>query len=171
MNQGVIGFFLYADRLLIAGNRLRGAGFTDITIFSPFPLGHEIEPFRGKKKDSISLLSFFGGIIGIFFGTILVIVTSLLYILPIDGRPIIAITPIIVISFETMILFGVFSTFLGFLLYARLPSKKVKVFDIKADIDRFGLLVKVSYGQVRDVEEIIKESGAEEVKRVGEKEK
>lgn len=165
MNPGVIGLFLHADSLLIAANRLKGAGFTDITMFSPFPLGHEIEPFLGKKRDPIALFAFFGGIIGLLFGLLLIIGTSLLYVLPIDGRPIIAITPTIVISFETMILFGVFSTFLGFFLYVRLPSKKVKVFDIKGDIDRFGLLVKVSYSQARDVEEIIKESGAEEVKR------
>ena len=169
MNQGVLGFFLFLDRLLIAANRLRGAGFAYIIIFSPIPLGHKIETLLGEKKNPIRLFAFFGGIIGLFFGSILVIGTSMLYILPIDGRPIIAITPTIVISFETMILFGVFSTLLGFLLYSKLPSKKVKTLDITADIDRFGLLVRVSYIHIDAVEEIIKESGAEEVKRVVEK--
>lgn len=169
--EAILGFFPYVDRLLIAAARLRGAGFTEIIIFSPIPLLDEIEHVLGEKKDPIRFFTFFGGTTGLLLGALLVIGTSLLYVLPIGGRPIIAITPTIVISYETAILFGVISTFLGFLLYARLPFRKEKIHNLKFDIDRFGLLVKADYGRVGYAEEIIRESGADEVKRVGEKEK
>lgn len=168
--EAILGYFIYEDRLLTAADRLKGAGFTEITIFSPIPVEYEIKYLFGKKEDPIKLFTFFGGIIGLLFGLLLVIGTSLLYVLPIDGRPIIVITPTIVISYETLILFGVISTLLGFFLNTRLPAYKAKAHDVKFDIDRFGLLVKADYGRVSYAEEIIRESGADEVKRVGEKE-
>ncbi|MBI5048772.1 MAG: DUF3341 domain-containing protein [Deltaproteobacteria bacterium] len=89
--------------------------------------------------------------------------------LPRGGRAIFAVTPTLIISYETTILIGVFFTMLGFMLFAKLPSYKKKIYDPEVSIDSFGLLLYVSEAEINDVTKTLKESGANEVKTVEEK--
>lgn len=166
MNHSVLGFFPYADRLLGAAARLKQAGYRNITIFSPIPIVHEVDHVLGEKKNPIKFFTFFGSLTGFFFGTTLAFGTAALYILPRFGKPVWSVTPTVVIAYETTILLGVFATLISFLLFARLPYYKKRVYDIKIGVDRFGLLVRAEEEKLRYVEEVLKEAGAEEVKRI-----
>ncbi|MBI5048467.1 MAG: DUF3341 domain-containing protein [Deltaproteobacteria bacterium] len=169
MGKAVLGLFTYVDDMLAAADKLKKSGFGDVTIFSPIPLGHEIEHVLGERKNYVRYFTFFGGVTGFFFGTLLALGTAALYILPRGGRAIFAVTPTLIISYETTILIGVFFTMLGFMLFSKLPSYKKKIYDPEVSIDSFGLLLYVSEAEINDVTKTLKESGANEVKTVEEK--
>lgn len=172
-HTSVLGLFEYVDRLLSASARLKATGCS-VTIISPVPLVHEIEHVEGEKKSPLRFFTLFGAISGFLFGTVLALVTSALYVLPRGGRPIFSITPTLLISYETTILLGVVMSLVGFFAIAGLPYFKGlphyrgEVECPDAAIDAFGLIVEdVPEDALKDVEWILKECGAVNVKRVG----
>ena len=169
MENAVLGIFLYVDRLLDAADRLRGAGHK-VTILSSVPLVHEIEHKHGEEKGFLKFFTFFGGLAGCFAGVVLCFGTAALYVLPRGGRAIFPITPTLLISYETAILGGVGMTFLGFLFLSKLPLLgKKRAFSPEIACDNFGLVIEgLDAARFEEVEAILDEFGAHEVKRVEE---
>lgn len=165
--MAALGLFPYVDTLLNAATRFKGSGYK-ITIFSPIPIGHEIEHEMGPRKNPIKYLTFFGGVAGFWFGVLLAFGTSALYVLPRGGRPLFFITPTLLISYEAAILFGVFMSLLGFLVFAKLPSFKKDYYDPEVAVDSFGLLVE-SEDDFYEIEKILLDHGAFEVRKVEKK--
>lgn len=164
MDKTVLGLFTYVDVMLCAAERLKGAGY-GVTVFSPIPIGHEIEHSLGEKKNFIKYFAFIGSVIGFCFGVLLTFGTAVLYILPRGGRPIFFFTPTLLISYETAILVGVNLTLMSFFVFARLPSFEKKPYDPAVNVDSFGLLVEdIRDDKYEEVQGILKEFGADEVK-------
>ena len=167
--RAVLGLFTYVDALLEAAGRLKDSGY-GVTVFSPIPLGHEIEHTLGGRKNHIRYFAFFGAVIGFIFGVLLTLGTAAMYVLPRGGRPIFVATPTLLVSYETAILFGVLISYIGFCIFARLPYYGKRVYDCKVGVDSFGLLVdNIRENKIGDVENILKEYGADEVKTVEKK--
>lgn len=169
MSRGILGLFSYVDTMLEAAEKLKSSGHS-ITIFSPIPLGHEIDHTLGERKNYIKYLAFIGAVIGYIFGIVLAFGTAAMYVLPRGGRPIFPITPTLLISYETAILFGVFFSLAGFLIFAKLPSFKENFYDPEVAVDSFGLLVDgVKEDRFDEIEKVLKDHGADEVKRIEKK--
>lgn len=162
-----LGLFEHVDTMLSAAERFKTSGHK-ITIFSPIPIGHEIDNALGERKNPIKYLAFFGGVAGFCFGVLLAFVTAVLYVLPRGGRPLFFITPTLLISYETAILFAVIFSLCGFLIFARLPSFAKKHYDPEVAVDSFGLLVETEDG-FYEIEKIFMEHGAIEVKKIEKK--
>ena len=121
MTQTVIGLFPRMDTMLTSARRVRIYDIEEITLLSPVPLEEEAEDLLPeKKKDPVRFYTFFGSLTGLFAGALFAVGVSILYPLPRGGRPIAVIPPTLIISFETLILFGVLATFGGFLLLSGL---------------------------------------------------
>lgn len=164
--SAVLGQFTHVDNLLRAAGRMKQSGF-GITVFSPIPLVHEMEEAFGEERDYLRYFTFFGAVIGFLFGTIMSLGTAALYVLPRGGRPIFAMTPTLLISYETTILLGVGMTLMGFFFLARIPCFRNKVDEPACAADSFGLLVKgVGADEIERVNSILRENGASEVKNV-----
>ncbi|GMR04115.1 MAG: hypothetical protein BMS9Abin23_0004 [Thermodesulfobacteriota bacterium] len=166
MRNSLLGKFKYVDTLIKAARGLHLAGYK-FKIFSPIPLIHEIEAEFGpsKAKRYLRYFTLIGAIAGFIGGTFMAISTALLYILPRGGRPIISITPTLLISYETTILAGVLMTLVGFVILAGLPSFNNKIDDPDIGSDTFGLLVEgVREDRFEDVRGILLEHDAYEVK-------
>lgn len=165
--ESALGLFDYVDDLANAAERMKGAGY-HITVFSPVPLGHELEHVLGKKNNPIKYVTFLGGVSGIFFGMVLTLGTIAMYPLTRGGRPLWALPPPLLISYETTILLGVLFTLAGFVLFAGLPTSKEHLHpDIQ--VDSFGLLVQgIRKGGFDEIEKTLTEFGAKEVKQVEE---
>ncbi len=169
MNKGVLGLFKYVDKLLAAAERLKRAGH-GVTIFSSVPLDHEIEHEFGERKSYLKYFSFFGACAGFMGAIVVALGTSALYPLPRGGRAIFAITPTLLLAYVLTILVGVGMTFLGFLYLSGLPDFfKKRVDEPEIAVDAFGLLVGgIEEDGFDEIERVLKECGAHDVKKVEE---
>jgi hypothetical protein len=114
----------------------------------------------------------FGGIFGGLFGFALAAGTAVLYLHPTGGRPIITIPPFLIITYEMTILFGILFTVLGFLISARFPAIRERVYVPEAAVDKFVVTVACdSEESVDRAAAILNAAGAEEIRNISEDDK
>ena len=122
MAINALGLFDAPSSALEAAGELKGAGFEAPEIISPIPI-HGVEKVLGKKKNIIKRFTFFGALFGGIGGFALAAGTAVLYVHVTGGRPVIAIPPFLIITYELTILCGILATVAGFFLSSRLPAK------------------------------------------------
>jgi hypothetical protein len=170
MASNALGLFRDPDSALEAARRLQGAGFARPELISPIPI-HGVEDVLGPKKSIIKRFTFFGGIIGALSGFALAAGTAVLYLHPTGGRPIITIPPFLIITYEMTILCGILATVLGFLISARFPAIRERVYAPEAGIDKFAVTVACDNEEGHGrAEAILREAGAEQVRSIDEDE-
>lgn len=168
MANNAVGLFHDPDSALEAAGALKSAGFARPELQSPIPL-HGVEAVLGPKKSVIKRFTFFGGIFGAIGGFTLAAGTAVLYLHPTGGRPIITIPPFLIISYEMTILFGILATVLGFLISARFPAIRERVYVPEAAVDKFVVTVPCKNSEQFDrAEAILRDTGAEEIRHFGE---
>ena len=108
-----------------------------------------------------------GGIAGCAVGAWLTLWMSYDWPLVVGGKPVGSVPPYVVIMFEMTILFGALSTILGILLNSLFAARRVGTiqYDPRFTNDRFGIFVPTESGQAARIESLLREAGAEEVRR------
>lgn len=168
MASSAVGLFRDPESALDAAGRLRQAGHDRPEILSPIPL-HGVEAVLGPKKSVIRRFTFFGGLFGALGGFTLAAGTAVLYLHPTGGRPIITFPPFLIITYEMTILCGILATVLGFLVSARFPAIRERVYVPEAAVDRFVVSVSCeSDEQFAQAEELLRGAGAAEVRNIAE---
>src|SRR5256884_6919230 len=109
---GVLGVFSYLDTTVDAIKKLRAAGHTDFTVYSPVPR-HEIEDALGQAVSPVRMFTLIGGIAGCAIGAWLTLWMSYDWPLVVGGETVGSVPPHVVIMFEMTILFRALSTILG----------------------------------------------------------
>ena len=163
---GVLGVFAYLDATTDAIKKLRAAGHADFTVYSPIPR-HELEDAIGQPVSPVRMFTLIGGIAGCSIGAWLTLWMSGDWPIVVGGKPVGSIPPYVVIMFEMTILFGALSTILGILfnaLFAKRRSGTV-LYDARFSNDRFGIFVPADGGKAAPVEKLLRDAGAEEVRR------
>jgi len=166
MASNALGLFGRSTRALAAAGKLKEAGFAELDLITPVPL-HGVDEVLGDKRSAIKRFTFFGAIIGGLSGFALAAGTAVLFIHPTGGRPVITIPPFLIITYELTILFGILATVLGFLISARLPVIRNRVYVPESAVDKF--VVNVSCRHDDDFERatsILRDAGAEDVRKV-----
>ena len=164
MTSNALGIFGDPESALVAAGQLKGAGFDGLEILSPIPI-HGIDEVLGPKKSVIKRFTFFGGIFGALAGFTLAAGTAVLYLHPAGGRPIITIPPFLIITYEMTILCGILATVLGFLISARFPAIRERVYAPEAAIDKFVVVVSCDADEsVNRAGAILRAAGAEEIR-------
>jgi hypothetical protein len=163
---GVLGVFAYLDAVLDAIKQLRAAGFTDFTVYSPIPR-HEIEDALGQPVSPVRMFTLIGGIAGCAIGAWLTLWMSYDWPIVVGGKPIGSIPPYVVIMFEMTILFGALTTILGILFNAVFAARRSGTiqYDARFTNDRFGIFVPAGSDKVSRVESLLRDAGADEVRR------
>lgn len=162
----LVGVFASADRLKAAAESLLSSGFKGLSYYSPAPLS-DLEGLLMPRKSPVRMLTLLGGIAGCAAGFWLAIWCSERWNQITGGKPIVSIPPFVIIAFELTILLGTLATLLGVLVFSRLPVRRDKaVYDPRFSEDRFGLMVTCPPSQSTRAEQLLKDSGAEEVKVV-----
>lgn len=162
-----LGLFRDPDSALAAAAQLKSSGFEELEIMSPIPI-HGIDEVLGPKKSAIKRFTLFGGITGALSGFTLAAGTAVLYVHPTGGRPIITIPPFLIITYEMTILFGILATVLGFLISARFPAIRERVYAPETAVDRYGVSVTCKSADAASrAESILRDSGAEEIRIFG----
>ena len=168
MTNTAVGLFHTPGSALAAAGTLKGAGFSTLELMSPIPI-EGVEQVLGERKSVIKHFTFFGGLIGGLSGFVLAAGTAVLYLHPTGGRPIITIPPFLIITYELTILFGILFTVLGFLISARLPVIRERVYVPESAVDKFVVTVACGNDEhFKRAEAILREAGAEQVRELAE---
>ena len=164
VDTDVIAVFDDPERATRAVRALRDAGFADIRARTPAPFPELMDALGPPSK--LGWGTFTGGTLGIAAGFALTIGTSLAWPLVVGGKEISSVPPYMVIALECCILLGAFATLTE--LVIRLASARrhdPAPPDARFSSDRIGILVRS--GDRDKAEQILRESGAEEVQRAG----
>lgn len=170
MAVNTLGLFHDPESALAAAGRLKDAGFARPELMSPIPI-HGVEEVLGPKKSVIRRFTLFGGLIGGLSGFALAAGTAVLYAHPTGGRPIITFPPFLIITYELTILFGILATVLGFLISARFPAIRERVYVPETAVNKFAVTVLCDTDEkLSRAEAILHKAGAEEVRKIEEHE-
>jgi len=161
-----LAVFSYLDTTLDAIKKLRAAGHTDFTVYSPIPR-HEIESALGQPVSPVRMFTLIGGIAGCSIGAWLTLWMSEDWPVQVGGKPIGSIPPYVVIMFEMTILFGALSTILGIVFNALFAARRLGTiqWDGRFTNDKFGVFVPAAPDKAAGAETLLKGAGAEEVRR------
>jgi hypothetical protein len=168
--KGVWGSFEFIDETSAVIEALRKEG-KDYSVLSPCPR-HELHHAMGEPQSPIPFITLVFGGIGIFFGYALPSWTSLDWVLPVGGKPIVGIPPFTIFGFELMVLLGGVFTAIGIFLLGffdlfrkRLPSSKEFKGYTRFTDDRFGVIVRCEESDAAKVEKLMRDYNVEEVVR------
>jgi hypothetical protein len=163
---GVWATFAYLDETTETIEEVRQKGVQP-TVLSPCPR-HEIDHALGEPQSIVPWIALAFGALGTFIGFSLPAWTASDWVLPVSGKPILAIPPFAVIGFELTILMAAFHTLAGLALLAvidtlrnPMPSSVKKY--VRFQRDRFGVVVPCEETRIEEFTQIMKKNGAEEV--------
>ena len=164
--ESVLGVFAHVDSTVQALESLKAKGYHDLTVYMPVPI-HQIEDVleRDRPVSRVRLFTLIGGLVGTISGFFLTIWSSLVWGLVVGGKLPASIPPYVVIAFELTILFGGLASALGAIVLGRLPRVRVtRAFDPRFTNDRFGVAVHCAPDRSPSVRDILRTTGAEEVR-------
>lgn len=162
--SGLLASFEYVDSAVEAIKGLRGAGFKEITVYSPLP-EHHLEEALGYDQSPVRVFALVGGLTGAATGFAFTTWTSMDWPLVTGGKPIVSIPAYFIIAFEMAVLFGVLSTVIGLFINTRLPRlKPVLVYDPEFSGGRFGVYVTAEPERLGDVRQILSGSDPAEIR-------
>lgn len=159
---GILGVFAHMDTLISAIKHFKSEGREDLKVFSPAPL-HDIEHALDEKVSPVRRFTLFGGLLGCTFGYVFTSFSSLDWVLPTSGKPIISPVAFTVIAFELTILFGSIFTLFGIILNAKLFRKRTTLYDDRFTDDKFGIFIPCSEEEAQTLEAELRKQGAQEV--------
>ena len=127
----------------------------DVTIKSP--IEHpDVEELLGDRPAPIRKYTFAGSILGGVLGFLFLASSQgNFFARHKGGKPIIPLPPDLVLTYELLILGGVYITVLGFLICAGLPARmRSDLYNIKISEDQIGVMVKSDAHTVAEIKKI-----------------
>ncbi len=146
---------------------LKEMAVEDIELYSP--IEHpEVEEILGEIKQPIERFTFFGAITGAVCTFLLVAAAaqSMFTVQPQGGKAVIPLPPDLVITYEGTILFGVWITLIGFLIYAGMPKRLKKFYSQKVSEDQIGIEVHMKAENRDKVRAAFEKCGALEIREI-----
>jgi len=140
-----------------------GVTVDDVTLKSP--IEHpEIEDVLGERPCHIPKWSFFGGLFGLVFGFFFIASAQATFLAQAQGgKSIITIPSNVVLAFEMMVLFGVISTVVGYIISARLMRKGEGLYDTAISVDRIGIVIEVADDEFQPLKDVFTKHNVLEV--------
>ena len=134
----------------------------DVLTASPYPEGA-----FGEHVPQHRLFRFpvFGAMIGFTLSVVFTAGVQLAWPIVVGGKPILAIPAMLVITYELTMLSAVIMTVVGIIFESRLPNFKPGAYDTRITEGYIGVVVSVDDTNASDVEQILLQAGAMEIKR------
>lgn len=148
----------------IRDNRVPGVSVNDITLQSP--IEHpEVEEALGERPVRVQFFTFVGGLFGLVGSWLWISAAQATFLVqPQGGKPVVTLVSNFVLNYEMMILGGVLATLIGFLVGARLPSKKGTLYSEKISLDQIGVLLEVNKDHLESVKNLFRQHKVLEVR-------
>ncbi len=162
---GVLGSFAGPAGAARAVRALKAGGFADVRVAMPAPFP-EVVAAIGKPRSRIDFITFPGALLGLLCGVALTVGTSLAWPLVTGGKPIVSIPPFVIVIFEVTVLIGSLTNLVA-VSVGSWHGGRARAFPIhqRFSADRIGVFAVG--GEAALAERLLRESGAEEVGRVG----
>ena len=165
--KGLAGIFDSEAAVVKAAHKTRESGFKNFEAISPYPI-HGMEEACGIKRSWIPYVTFFAGLTGLSAGTWFTWWTSAVnWPINVGGKPFFSLPAFIPILFELTVLFAALTS-VGALFYAcGMPKIDPPTIDPDLTCSKFAIFIPsddVGYNESK-IEEILKSSGAVEVKK------
>jgi hypothetical protein len=163
--RGVIAHYRELDSLVEGIDAFREAKLGEITVYSPTPR-HEIEHAMHHGPSGVRKFTLIGGLLGVTFGFWIAIWVSRYWPMVVGGKPVSSWVPYTIFGFEVMVLVGALSTVAGMFFHSRIPKLTYQVgYDPRFSSGDFGLWVACPPEKAGDAEELMRRTGAVEVRR------
>jgi len=157
----IMGKFPSEEQAAGAIRELRGSAYDVVRVHTPIP-SHAIADALQPPRSKVGWFTLTGGITGFLTGFLLAIFTATRWNLIVQGKPVVALIPFIIVGFEFTILFAVFGNVLGLISQARLPRFKMSAgYDPAFSGGHFGVLASCRTGEEDGLTELLKSRGAE----------
>lgn len=148
----------------IRQHSIPGVSIDDVTLKSP--IEHpEIEEVLGDRGSPVPKFTLFGAIFGIIFGFLFLASAQASFLVqPQGGKPVVPLPSNIVLTYEMLILFGVISTLIGFLISARLMTRRHPLYSEKVSLDQIGVMLELDEKNVDPIKELFKKHKVLEIR-------
>jgi len=148
----------------IRSHAIAGVSVDDVTLKSP--IEHpEIEEILGDRGSPVPKFSLFGAIFGICFGFLFLASAQATFLVqPAGGKAVIPLPSNIVLTYEMLILFGVISTLIGFMISARLMTKRHPLYSEKVSLDQIGVMLELDEKNVDSIKDLFKKHKVLEIR-------
>lgn len=165
----VMGLFSNFEEAFAAISEIRqhsipGVSIDDVTLKSP--IEHpEIEEILGDRGSPVPKFTLFGAIFGIVFGFLFLASAQASFLVqPQGGKPVVPLPSNIVLTYEMLILFGVISTLIGFLISARLMTRRHPLYSEKVSLDQIGVMLELDEKNVDPIKALFKKHKVLEIR-------
>ena len=161
--RGILGLFKDSDDAVTAADKLNEVGFDEFEVLSgtPYPEGAFGEKSPGHHLYIFPLI---GAMLGLSVAILFTAGTQLAYPLITAGKPVLALPPMFIISYEGTMLGAILFTILGVIFESRLPRPKVGLYDPRITDGYIGLLVSAPEDRVEEIESVFKDASAADIK-------
>ena len=165
--RSVIALFTDEDTVADAMDALKAAGYSagaeyEVLTGTPYPEGTFGEEEPVHKLFRWPLI---GAACGFIVGLVLTTGTQLAYPLVTGGKPILSIPPMAIIMYEGTMLGAIIFTVIGVVFESRLPRLFMGAYDTRITEGYIGVTVTTEEGRIAEAENVLREVGAEEIKR------
>ena len=166
--RSVLGLFPeeQVDTAADAMDALSSAGYTsseyEVLTGTPYPEGTfgEAEP-----KHNLFRWPLMGAACGFVVGLLVTAGSQLAYPLVTGGKPILSIPPMAIIMYEGTMLGAIIFAVIGIVIESRLPRMFMGAYDTKITEGYIGVTVTADESRMPDAEKVLRDAGAEEIKR------
>ena len=164
--RSVLGLYTSEDVAADALDSLRDAGYTDseyeVLTDTPYPDGTfgEAEPVHKLYRWPLM-----GAACGFIVGVLLTSGTQLAFPAVTGGKPILSIPPMTIIIYEGSMLGAIIFTVIGIIFESRLPRLFMGAYDERITEGYIGVSVTTDEEKITRAEEVLRQSGAEDIKR------
>lgn len=158
-NHRILGLFANFDEATTAIQDIRcgsvpGVAVKDITIKSP--IEHpDVEEALGERPVYVQYFTFAGGLFGLVGSWLWISAAQATFLVqPQGGKAVVTLVSNFVLNYEMLILCSVLFSLVGFLIGARLLTKKGNLYSEKVSLDQIGLLLELRKEHVAPVKEL-----------------
>lgn len=160
----LVASFAYVDEFMGCLKALRKRDYRVRSAFSPVHLP-ELDEILGMKRSRTRSFTLLGGIVGGLGLPALAVWAHLSFKLIVYGKPVLGWIPWIIVAFEGMVLFASLSAFVSWVFKAGLPKPVLDAgYDDSFSGQTFGIVVAVPEKRREEIEDILKENGAREIR-------
>ncbi len=161
--RSILGLFKEVDEAVEAADKLKENGIDDFEVLtgSPYPEGAFGEKVSNHRLYVWPLV---GAALGFSIAILVTAGTQLAYPVVTGGKPILALPPMFIISYEGTMLGAILSTIIGVIFESRLPRAKLGLYDTRITEGYIGLSVVVPEGDTDRVDALFKAANAADVK-------